>query len=137
MLLTLDMFGAPLPSFNLKGKEKVRTYGGGCMSLSIIYVTFLYATLKLQHLLSKHNPSVNTFLVRDALSENEIWSGEDQDFQLALTIVNFATGEVKNDPKFVKWYGEFIDLSNGNKTLSEIPMHECTEKDFAKFHEPE
>lgn len=79
------------------------------MSLSIIYVTFLYATLKLQHLLSKHNPSVNTFLVRDALNENEIWSGEDQDFQLALTIVNFATGEVKNDPKFVKWYGEFID----------------------------
>ena len=80
---------------------------------------------------------MNTFLVRDALNENEIWSGEDQDFQLALTIVNFATGEVKNDPKFVKWYGEFIDLSNGNKTLSEIPMHECTEKDFAKFHEPE
>ena len=71
------------------------------------------------------------------MNENEIWSGEDQDFQLALTIVNFATGEVKNDPKFVKWYGEFIDLSNGNKTLSEIPMHECTEKDFAKFHEPE
>ena len=77
MLLTLDMFGAPLPAFNLNGKEKVRTYGGGCMSLSIIYVTFLYATLKLQHLLSKHNPSVNTFLVRDALDENEIWSGED------------------------------------------------------------
>ena len=77
VLLTLDMFGAPLPTFNLKGEEKVRTHCGGCTSLIIIYVTFLFATLKLQHLLSKHNPTVNTFVQRDALDENEIWSGED------------------------------------------------------------
>ena len=77
MLLTLDMFGAQLPTFNLKGEEKVRTHCGGCTSLIIIYVTFLFATLKLQHLLSKHNPTVNTFVQRDALDENEIWSGED------------------------------------------------------------
>ena len=50
MLLTLDMFGAPLPAFNMQGEDTVRTHCGGCISLAIMYVTFLFATLKLQQL---------------------------------------------------------------------------------------
>ena len=77
MLLTLDMFGTPLPSFNIQGEDQVRTHCGGCVSLLIMYVTFLFATLKLQHLLSKHNPSVNDFVDTDAYDANFVWSGED------------------------------------------------------------
>ena len=77
MLLTLDMFGSPLPSFNIKGEDTVRTHFGGCVSFIIMFVAFLFATLKLQHLLSRHNPSVNYFVERDAYDGEFIWSGED------------------------------------------------------------
>ena len=71
-----------------------------------MYTTFLFAVLKLQHLLSKHNPTVNTFVQRDAFDETDVWRGADNDdFMMAFAVVDFVTGEVKNDPRFVKWYG--------------------------------
>lgn len=114
MLLTLDMFGAGIPAFNVMGKDQVRTHCGGCLSLVILSVTFLFATLKLQHLLSRHNPSVNTFVEKDAFDDSDIWLGTDnEDFMLAVTVVDYATGEVKDDPKFVKWYGQYINVTDG------------------------
>ena len=77
MLLSVDIFGAPIPTFNLKGEQHVRTYCGSCVSLMIIYVTFLFAILKLQHLFSMHNPTVNTYVEREALDENEFWRGDE------------------------------------------------------------
>ena len=51
MLLTMDMFGEPLPTFNIKGESDVRTHCGGCISITIIYIVFYFAAVKMQHLL--------------------------------------------------------------------------------------
>jgi len=53
------MFGAPIPSFNIRGKTTVKSFTGGSVSLAIIFIVFLFAALKLTHLFSKHNPSIN------------------------------------------------------------------------------
>jgi len=58
-LLKLDLFGASLPGFSLAGEEKVRTHIGGLVSFVIAYTTLLFGLLKLNHLLTKHNPQVN------------------------------------------------------------------------------
>ena len=58
-LKELDMFGESIPSFNLRGKTKVKSFTGGSVSLVIIYIVILFAALKLMHLFSKHNPSIN------------------------------------------------------------------------------
>ena len=55
---------------------------------------------------------------------------------VAVAMEDFTTGEIKNDPKYVKWFAEYVVIDNGVKTSSEIPMHECSQKDFAKFHKP-
>ena len=116
MLLTLDQFGAPLPGFNVHGEDSVRTYCGGLVSLLIMLLAFLFATLKLQHLLSKHNPSVNNFVERDAFDENDIWRGEEnEDFQMAFAVVDYVSGDVKNDSNFVKWYAELVDTVDNKK----------------------
>jgi len=118
MLLTMDMFGAPLPTFNVRGEESVRTYTGGFVSIIIIYVAFLFASLKLQHLMSKHNPSVNIFKEEDAFDADDVWSGDEQDFFMAFAVADFVTGELKNDPRFVKYNAEYIHRVDGNNTLS-------------------
>ena len=137
MLLTLDMFSAPLPVFNLKGRESVRTYCGGCVSLVIMYVTFLFALLKLQHLLSKHNPTVNTFTEHAAFGESDVWTGEENnDFMMAFTVVDYESGEVRDDLSFVKWFAHLWIVVDGEASLVEIPMNPCSDEDFAKFYEP-
>ena len=105
MLLTSDMFARPIPAFNISGETEVRTHFGGCISIAIIYVTFIFATLKLQHLLSRHNPSVNVFVDQDALSSDDIWDGANEDdFMVAFAVVDYISGEAKTDKSFVKWF---------------------------------
>ena len=77
VLLTMDMFGEPLPSFNIKGQSDVRTHCGGCLSMLIIITAIAFALAKLEHLLAKQNPSVNIFTNANAFDETEIWRAED------------------------------------------------------------
>ena len=53
---------------------------------------------------------------------------------LAFRMEDFSTGEIKNDPKYVKWMATHYDVSTGARTNTDIPMHQCTEEDYAKFH---
>ena len=46
ILQTMDMFGEPLPTFNIKGKSEVRTHCGGCLSMALIFTVIMFATLK-------------------------------------------------------------------------------------------
>ena len=43
----IDLFGTPIPSFNIKNKEKVTTLIGGIMTLIILAIILLYGGLKL------------------------------------------------------------------------------------------
>ena len=95
--------------FNIGGASYVWTHCGGCVTLMILVVLFLFAVLKLQHLLSNHNPQVNYFVERDAFDENYIWNAEqDDDFMVAFTVTNFIDGTVKDDPNFVKWLVTYV-----------------------------
>ena len=43
----LDIFGAPTPGFNLKGKEVITTSCGSLVSIIIYSLTFAFSLLKL------------------------------------------------------------------------------------------
>ena len=55
----LDIFGIPIPSFNLKGRMSVQTGTGGVVSFIILLIMVLYASLKFIHLIEKENPNVS------------------------------------------------------------------------------
>ena len=132
MLLTLDMYREPLPGFNIEGSTHVRTYCGGCITLIISLVLFMFSTLKLQHLLQKHNPVVNTHVKVDEFDEKDVWYGaEDEDFMMAFALSRFPIGGSIGDPKFIKWLAEYVILivlkrrSTKFKTI-DPSSHVCT-----------
>ena len=43
-LRSIDNFGLPIPSFNLKGETRVTTWVGGLLSAMIKAITLAYAT---------------------------------------------------------------------------------------------
>ena len=55
---------------------------------------------------------------------------------MAFAMIDSETGEVKNNEKFVKWIGSLVDVVNGEESRSTVPIYECTEADFIKFHKP-
>ena len=136
MLKSMDMFAADLPKFNMRGEESVKTNIGGCCSIIIIYVSLMYAAHKFNHLVNKHSPQVLSYEVADAFGEDDRLDTSQSDFMLAVALEDFNTGEIKKDPRYVKWYAEYLDNDMGVKTKTEVPMHECSEEDYAKFHTP-
>ena len=59
-LKSVDMFGAPVPNFNMRGRAEVKTSCGACISMVIFILTLLFGMLKLQHLVVRKNPSIVT-----------------------------------------------------------------------------
>ena len=116
MLKSMDMFAADVPKFNMKGEESIKTNIGGCCSIIIIYITLIYATHKFHHLITGHNPQVNSFELRDAFGEDDIFESSKSDFMLAIAMEDFNTGQIKNDPKYVKWFAQYVVVDNNVKT---------------------
>ena len=57
----MDIFGAPLPTFNLKGETHVSTATGGILTFCLTFVFLCYASLKLMHLAQHKNPAISEF----------------------------------------------------------------------------
>ena len=55
----IDSFAKEVPSFNLRGQEKVNTIVGGFVTILILIIIFLYANLKLTQLITGANPVIS------------------------------------------------------------------------------
>ena len=55
----LDIFGANLPLFNIKGKTQVLTKMGRVLSLFVLMTWLSYGALKLTQMYKKHNPFIS------------------------------------------------------------------------------
>ena len=86
----------------------MKTYAGGLLSLFIVFLTFLFALLKLQHLLDYKNPSISTFDQEiEAGEENAFPLSSDDGFNMAFTLDKF-NGSVINDERYFKWVARFV-----------------------------
>ena len=96
-LKSIDMFGAPLPTFKLKGKNptRLRTYAGVAATLGILLLTLFFAILKLQSLMLKRSPSVNTFVERDAFGDGDVFETDSTEFMMAFAVEDYVTGEIR------------------------------------------
>ena len=46
----LDLFAAPMPSFNLAGEESKRTWAGALSSILIMTLTLAFGLIKLEYM---------------------------------------------------------------------------------------
>ena len=92
MLKTVDMFAIDLPKFNMRGEESVKTNIGGCCSIIIIYLSLMYAVHKFNHLVTRHNPQVLSYQVRDVFDVDDRFETSKSDFMLAVAVEDYNTG---------------------------------------------
>ena len=103
LLKKFDLFAAPLPGFNIGGETTVQSNTGGLVSISILSVTLLFALLKLQDLLTKHNPTISSFVEEDAFGPSDKFDTGHDDFMMAFALVRASKMEPYNDPRYYKW----------------------------------
>ena len=67
------MLGAEVPTFNIGGQDRVRTYTGGLVSLAILAATFLFAMHKLQVMFLRKSPDIVSFTNENAISNDDYY----------------------------------------------------------------
>ena len=60
ILKGMDMFGRPMPGFNLKGAKQVNSLLGSLCTLMSFFILIMYASAKFVQLQERHNPNIST-----------------------------------------------------------------------------
>ena len=137
MLKKFDLFAAPLPGFNIAGETTVKSNTGGFVSISILSVTLLFALLKLEDLLTKHNPLISTFVEKDAYDPSDKFDTGYDDFIMAFALLKSKNMEPYNDQRYFKWLAVYSERYNGEMVNQQVvPLRLCNSEDLQKFEQP-
>ena len=99
----MDIFGAPLPTFNLAGQTIVKTATGGIISFIVFVVFFIYGTLKLTHLINKYNPQISEIKETNFYDMYTRLDLDAINFNVAFAVEGYIDGQLKNDHRYVKY----------------------------------
>ena len=47
----VDIFGEPIPDFNLAGRDVIKTTYGALISIVVLVITFMYGSMKYHHII--------------------------------------------------------------------------------------
>ena len=137
MLERIDIFGQELPAFNLKGTSTVHTMTGGIFTFIVVIITLTYGSMKLLHLVNRHNPNVSEATQLDFYNFEEVLSLKEIDFKFAFSVEGYHDREVKDDPRYVKYLVRTYGRKDGKEMENILPYHKCTEEDWDTFEPPD
>ena len=104
--------------------------------MSIYVLVLMYASFKLSHLLTRHNPNISTFTERNIIENSEVLNFRDTNTKFAFTIEGYLDGKWKNDPRYVKLIARHKGRRNGVWYEEIFPTHRCTNDDLDQFAPP-
>ena len=130
----IDAFGQPLPSFNIKGKERVNTIVGGFCTLILFMTILSYGMLKFSNLITKPNPIINSYYAENEMDGVSINLNE-RNYKFAFTVESYNPPIIrKDDPRYVKYLVREYGKRNGKSYQRVLSYHNCTEQELDEFY---
>ena len=131
----LDMFGKPIPQFNIAGEDKIQTSLGTVLSIVTIILTFAYGILQLQYLIDHKSPSVDLVPERIELdSELEVLH---DGFQIAFNFEGNLGEILPYNSSYVRWIASTFDKRNNTGEYAYYEMQPCSQDEFDRFYPAE
>lgn len=127
----IDSFGQEVPSFNLRGENRINTVCGGVFTAVILTLALIYASLKAIDLAERKNPTISEGTVAEGITK---MSFDKMGFRFAFTIEDSFSHDNKFDTRYNKVIARVIGNKGGVKFEKILPYHRCTEEDFAQFY---
>ena len=111
----IDAFGKHLPSFNIKGSDKVNTIAGGFFTLILFLTVIMYGALKFSDLITKPNPYISSYFKDEELNAKPLNLNE-HNFRIAFTVESYLSPyKQKIDPRYVKYIFRMFGRRNGKE----------------------
>ena len=81
--------------------------GRFCTIIAVtLMITFIAAKVIMLHV--RHNPSMSMTVIPEAYDSTFKFNFEEQNFNIAIAVVDFHTREAKDDPEYVRWKPQFM-----------------------------
>ena len=120
-LRKLDIFGEPLPTLNIEGKSHIYSIVGGFCTLVITIIVMIFAGVKFEQLITRHNPIMSSY--EKDLPLGEVMNLSERKFKIALAVEDYHYPyKLKNDPNYVKWIFRLFGKKD-NKLYDRILSH--------------
>ena len=103
--------------------------------MCIFLVTLAYATVKVIHLQSRHNPQIVESSLPSFYANEDMLNMQSIGFKAAFSFVNYLDKELKDDPRYVKWIFRARGTRDGVSFERILDAHKCTRADFEGFNE--
>ena len=106
------------------------------MTMLIATLVLMYAAIKFEHLITRHNPNINDYYIDTAIDETV--NLNDHNFRIAFTVEDYnAPYGLKDSEEYVKWIFREFGIKDGVSYERIVPHHKCTEEDYAEFYQIE
>ena len=102
-------------------------------------VTLGYFIVKMEALVQRSDPIINTNTVKDYYDSNSEGLNLDQNnLHFAISVNDRFDGRSLYDPRYVRLVAQLVTTDeDGNEAKVDKPLHNCTAEDWAKFYPPD
>ena len=106
-LKRIDIFGTPVPGFQMQGESEVRSGAGGCATFTIFFILLMFGTLKFVHLMSKANPNISIHLDKENFDLSYEYNLREEGFMMAFALERADDETPLNEPRILKWVAQY------------------------------
>ena len=134
VFLKIDIFGKKPPAYNINGHHTINSITGGVMTILVLFLTLAYAGQKLDDLLARKEVTTTSILEESALELTETVKVNEMGFRVAFSVENYQTGEIINDPRYVKWIVRMYYKTDVDTYKEDIlPVEVCTDEELSTW----
>ena len=115
------------------GRTAISSLSGGIFSLAILMLMLFYASIKVVHLISHHNPSISQYRDPYFYGPGKKVDLKAENIRVAFVVEGFIDGETKDDPKFVKYITRNYGKKDGVPYEYMHEYHICSKEELEDF----
>ena len=100
----------------------------------IAIIVLLFASIKLIELNDKKNPSITSYERPNPTDYENPINLNAIGFRVAFAWYDVWPEKIpRDDPAYIKNYATYIQIKDNVRTDTLLPLHKCTDEDFAEF----
>ena len=89
------------------------TITGGLLSFLVGIIFFIYATLKLSHLLDKYNPNISEVKEQNIYDSSVRLNLDDIGFRIAFAVEGYLDEKLRDDHRYIKYLARVLTKTGG------------------------
>lgn len=106
------------------------------MTIALVTMLLMYATIKFEQLISRHNPNISSHMQKSHYDSSERVDLKAMNLNVAFGVEGFLDEELKDAARYVKYLVRMYGKQDSEPFEKILDYHKCTVDDYDAFEKP-